>query len=474
MKKKNNENNDNNINNKNYEDNLYIFRIDIITSFLYNISLCCFYLKEYNKCINILEQLLNYKSNQNNYFIHYRLGLCYYYSYIDSCNKNIDSFNKNIHKLIGYEKIKNFKKNENIKQLSIELDNEGIISNLSQKFEAEHKKKNNKFSFNNDIQNDKNQNKFSNNNNNNINKNTTNNNLINTSNNNFYNMKKIILKNTTKLINTKNNTNKIVFNNIGSNKNIFNNNNNKSQIKIDFLSKAIKCFKRVIFISKLNLLNTYTPSMKSLYKFYLTYLEEKEKQNEEEDEDEEIFYKEKKMPNDLLINTYFNLLMCLSIKKNWLEMILFIKDYGNRDIISNKIIELKIYLYELEAYINLKNNKKIKEIINKMKKFKKISFPLLNKGNNEIIDDVNIKLYIYYTLTNIYIEEKNFKEIDANINKILFLLKQEKNIPYYIIDLLLNVYIIKLNSETNINEKTKCKYNNIILNLIKNKKTNEE
>ena len=77
-------------------------------------------------------------------------------------------------------------------------------------------------------------------------------------------------------------------------------------------------------------------------------------------------------------------------------------------------------------------------------------------------------------MAKIYIEEKNFKEADVNITKIIFLTKDEKNIPYYIIDLLLNVYIIKLNSEPNINEKTKYRYNNIVLNLIKNKKINEE
>ena len=131
-------------------------------------------------------------------------------------------------------------------------------------------------------------------------------------------------------------------------------------------------------------------------------------------------------------------------------------------------------LYELEACINLKNNKMVKEIINKIKKFKKIGLSVLNKANNDVINEINIKLYIYFTLTRIYIAEKNFKEVDINIKKILFLLKDIKNIPYYIIDLLLNVYIIKLKSEPNINNKTKYRYNNIILNLIKNKKINEE
>ena len=446
---------------------LYNFRIDIITTFLYNISLCYFHMKEYSKCIPILECLLNFKTNKNNFYINYRLGLCYYYVYVESYNKNSDYFNKNVIKLIGYEKIKNYKKRENIKQLSIELDNEGIISNLSQKFEAEHKKKSlkdkheNKFSFHNNDKNEKSDkalHKY-----NNIYKSGKN--LSGTNNYNSHSaIKKIILKNSTKLINNKNN--------FFGNKKILNANNNNNTDKVEFLNKAIKYFKRVISISKLLEINIYSDSMKSLYEFYSSYMEvEKKKENTNI---EENFSRTKKIPNELLINSYFNLLMCLSIKKNWLEMNLIIKDYYNRDLISNKIIELKVWLYELEACINLKNNKMVKEIINKIKKFKKIGLSVLNKANNDVINEINIKLYIYFTLTRIYIAEKNFKEVDINIKKILFLLKDIKNIPYYIIDLLLNVYIIKLKSEPNINNKTKYRYNNIILNLIKNKKINEE
>ena len=51
------------------------------------------------------------------------------------------------------------------------------------------------------------------------------------------------------------------------------------------------------------------------------------------------------------------------------------------------------------------------------------------------------------------------------------LAKNKKNLPYYIIDLLINVFLIKLNNEPNINDKNKIKYNKIILNLIKRKKT---
>lgn len=98
--------------------------------------------------------------------------------------------------------------------------------------------------------------------------------------------------------------------------------------------------------------------------------------------------------------------MSFNKKRNWAEMILIIKDYNNRKTSSNKIIVLKILLYKLEAYINLKNTQKIKEIINKLKGYKKIELSVFNKANNNIINEVNIKLYLYYTLTLIYIREK--------------------------------------------------------------------
>jgi hypothetical protein len=63
--------------------------------------------------------------------------------------------------------------------------------------------------------------------------------------------------------------------------------------------------------------------------------------------------------------------------------------------------------------------------------------------------------------------------MEVYANKLLNMLENEKDIPYYIIDILINVFIIKLNNEPNINPKIKYKYNNIILNLIKNKKINK-
>ena len=253
-------------------------------------------------------------------------------------------------------------------------------------------------------------------------------------------------------------------------------NSNIERNKIDYINKAIKCFKKVIFISKLNLIDNHSDYINSLYEFYSTFDKDDDNGDTQKENNNsiDIFSEEKEIPEELLINSYFNLLMCLSMKKNWLEMILISKDYDCRDITSNKLIKLKIWLYQLEAYINLKNNKKVNEILSKIKKFKKIELSVLNKANNDIINDINIKLYIYYTLTKIHIEEKNYKEADINIKKIIFLVKEGKNIPYYIIDLLLNVYIIKLNREPNINNKTKYRYNNIILNLIKNKKIIEE
>ena len=438
------------IKSKNVEDNnkekLLNYRIDYITSFLYNISLCHFYLKNYSKCIAILEQLLLFKNNQKNFFIHYRLALCYLYLYSNGNKKNSDYYNENIAKIIGYEKTKyKNKKSKNKKPLSIDLENED-----NNKFVSKNKKKdiyNNMDLYN---EKDKNSNSFADN-----------------CNENKSPIKRIILKNTTKYMKNNNSiifANKNNINNIENDKyKIFNKDINiPKNIVINYIDKATYHFKKVILISKMN---TYTSSMKSLYEFYSKYTEEKS------DKIDENFYKKKKISNDLLINAYLNLLLCLSIKKNWLEMLMIIKNYSNKKINSSKIIILKFLLYKLEAYINLKNSQKIKEIINKIKGYKKAELSLFNRVNNDIINEVNIKLYLYYSLSIIYMKEKNYKEMDININKILLLLKDEINIPYYIIDLLINVYLIKLNNESNINVKTKYRYNNIILNLIKNKKT---
>ena len=446
IKNKNIQNND--------EERFLNFRIDYFTSLLYNISLCHFYLKNYNRCIVILEQLLLFKNNQKNYFINYRLALCYFYLYIEENKKYSDNYNENIFKLIGYEKRKNkLKKNQNDKALSIDLENEVNNENLLNKHDSEYKVNINKINYNNINTNDNiniyNYNKY-------LKKNIINEEFNNYSDNNYFenksNTKRIILKNVTKLMNNNNNTRKFLNKNIE----LYKNKNTSN-----YIEKAIKHFKKVILIYKNN---TYNESMKSLFNFYSFYIDEKIEKSSEH------FFRKKKIPNELLINTYLNLLLCLSIKKHWSEMIFLIKDYNNKKIITNKIVILKILLYKLEAYINLKNKQKIKEIINKLSKYKKIEISVFNKANNDIINEVNIKLYLHYTLTIIYIKEKNYYEIERNIKNIINLFKDENNIPYYIIDLLINAYCFKLNNEPNLDEKTKYKYNNMSLNFIKNKR----
>ena len=434
------------------KERLFNFRIDYITSLLYNICLCHFYLKNYNRCISILEQLLLFQNNKNNYFFHYRLGLCYIQKYIEANKKKYDYYNENILKVIGYEKHKDFhKKSKSDKPLSINLENEDSLENLPYQSESKHKNSTNKY---------KEGDTYRNKTNNYSNKNSNNKNNV--------DLKRIILKNTKKNINVNSSQKESNYNNNNISNDNYNEhlNNNSQNI---YLVKAIKCFKKVIQISKMN---SCMESMKLLHNFYWKY--KNDSKNEKNEENPQNFCKKKKIPNELLIHTYLNLLLCLSIKRNWAEMILIIKDYNNRKTSSNKIIVLKILLYKLEAYINLKNTQKIKEIINKLKGYKKIELSIFNKANNNIINEINIKLYLYYTLTLIYIREKNLTEIEINMNKILSLIEGYKNIPYYIIDLLINVYIIKLNNETNLNEKTKSRYNNIILNLIKHKKTNQE
>ena len=422
----------------NLENKFVTFRMDYITAFLYNISICNFYLGEYEKAIQILELILQFENNKNNYFLYYRLALCYLEIYLKYINKNNNNyFNLIINKLIGYENNKNNKNMNNEKSISINIENESS-ENLS--FQLESKDNNTKGTDDNKSLNliDKQiENLFANfNDYNYVDKKDK-------------NIKKIILRNSKK------------YNDI---KNLKGNSQNSDFNLIEkYLDKAIQSFKKILIINKIN---TFSNFVNSIYEFFFSFIKDDIKTKD-------ISHQKRRIPNDFIINIYFNILFCLSLKNNWLEIIFFIKDFNRRNLTNNKIILLKILLYQLEAYINLNQESKIKETINKIKNHKKCDFSLFDKSNNKIINNINIKLYLYYYIAIIHFKEKNYKEMDIYMNKLLVLLKDKKDIPYYIIDLLIKIFIIKLNNEPNINPKTKYKYNNIILNLIKNKKINK-
>ena len=418
------------------------FRIDYITSIKYNISLCHFYLKEYRKCIEILKELLLYKSNQNNFFFYYRLGICYLEIYLNQNKKNFeDFFNKNILSLFGYDKKlkSNNKKNKNEKSLSIDFDNDST-ENLSYQFEVEYREKNKLIdNYKYDMFGEKKLNLTNNNNSKDYSPNIP--------------IKRIVLRNTTKFVqNIKNN-----------NKNIKNLNNKNTN-----LESAIINFKKVIKISKYNF---FSDEINSLRDFYPKDNEPDKNTNKSENETNSINNKTERIKSELLIDIYLNLLFCLSLKNSWGEMILIIKDFNCRKFTSNKANKAKILLYKLEAYSNLGNIQKSKEVLNKLKVHKKIELMMFNQKNSDIITNINIKLYLYYLMVLLNLKDKNEKEIDSNVNKLFNIIKNMNNIPYYIIDLLINVYLYKLNNnDTNIT-KFNINYNNIILNLIKNQKT---
>ncbi len=396
----------------NSDEKFFSFRIDYITAFLYNISLCNFYLKEYHKCIKILELLLTFDCNKNNYFLFFRLALCYLEIYIKCISNNDTFFNLNINKVIGYEN----NKNNNIKikndksSTSINIDNESS-ENLSGQFES----KDNVTKGTDDIKQadliDKNLvNLF------------LNYSYYNYNENNETNIKKIILRNTKQNIVQKKSDSDI--NDINS-----------------YLDKAIKYLKKILNINKINV---FSNSIKSIYEFFFSHIKD-------DINIKDISHKNKKIQSDLILNTYLNILFCLSLKNNWLEMLLTIKDFNSKKIITTKTNILKVLLFQLEANVNLNRQNKIIETINKIKNYKKNEFSVFNQSNKDIINNINIKLYLYYSLTLIYYRDKNYKEMEIYSNKLLSLITKEKHIPYSIIDLLTNVFIIKLNNESNIN-----------------------
>ena len=143
-----------------------------------------------------------------------------------------------------------------------------------------------------------------------------------------------------------------------------NNQNSNNNIIENYLDKAIQSFKKILIINKIN---TFSNSVNSIYEFFFSFIKDDIKIKD-------ISHQKRKIPNEFIINTYFNILFCLSLKNNWLEIIFFIKDFNRRNFTNNKIITLKILFYQLEAYINLNRESKIKEKINKIKSHKKCDF----------------------------------------------------------------------------------------------------
>ena len=398
------------------------FRINYICSIEFNIALTYFYQGKYIEAREILLKLSKINIMKNNYKTWFRLGLC---SKEIELNKYLKNMNKNIHSSI-ISIIKEYKSevNNEIKTdkdcISIDLENENENNNYTEI----NKDEDSIDELYNDFLKEY-QYKYEDEN--------------------LFNKKNISLK-------------RIVLKCTNNPNNPFKNSN--------FLLESINSFKKVIFLSKRNLYRQ--EKIKNIIKIYYN---EVNKENNEFSQNLQL-----KININILCETYLNLIFCLSLREEWNEIIIIIKEFKKRNLKISEEIYIKIDQYEIEAYINLKYYENVKNCIkNCLDKYKdniqNINLNYLSKRSKEYFEGIYYKINLFYGLALINIKMKNYKEAEENILKVFNFLSNKNDLPNFFIDLIIYINLIRLD-DPNLNNKDNYRFKNNILNMIKIRRTN--
>ena len=465
--------NKNSYNNNNI--NIFDNKLFNIKKIYYNIALCYFYIEKYDLSKTIFEKILNNNNkinnnnnnrnvyNNNNYLLYYRLALCNIMIFLHNKKKKENKINDIIYNYIDGTNINNINNNNNNytndKNLFYFNDNNNIIYNNNN-----YKNNNCKNNINDfdeiliQYEKENNSENESDDDNSNLSTSTkTNNNdfiILNKKENN--NRKRFIL-------NTNNNNNK--------NKT---KNNNKNNINM-----AILYLKKTIFLCKIHNNNS---NLKNLYEFYKLISED----NEEEEEEKKIY--QIQFNKRILIHSYINLFYCLSLKKNYMEILLYIqnlknfikKNYNiNKDSLEINEINNIIFHYEIEAkfYIYKNNVNNINNLIKDLE-------DKLNNNNNNIESkfyinknkELKYKFILLYRLCIMYIKNKNFCNAENSIKNMFNIINNNNNnnieLPSEFINIIIYFNLMKLNDKNYMKENydKENKIKNNIINMIKYKK----
>ena len=109
----------------------FLLKIKYLPLIKYNISLCFFYSKKYEKCFKILDTIKNLEIYKNNPFIFYRMALCLLESTIQKNYNNKKNIDYNQKKYFYLNDIEN--KNDLIKCVKLFLKTINLTSNLLNK-----------------------------------------------------------------------------------------------------------------------------------------------------------------------------------------------------------------------------------------------------------------------------------------------------------------------------------------------------
>ena len=380
---------------KNLIDDSLIPKKENIVYLKYNLALTFFYQKKYEKCYEILSELIKCKLVKNNIYLWYRLGITCIELYLYKIN--LEKKNYLLIKTNNY-------KNEN--------------KNKFEKFKIFYKKNNN------------------NNNNNNNNSNDFDDELLYQ----FeeeYGEKKI---NDDSKYYCVNNKEKKSYKCI-----ILNNEYYYNEKYIFYLNEAINAFKKIILINKKNESKKMNYNfdefkiIKNLYNFYT-------KSNVDNEKLRKIFMQENNINNNILLSVYYNLLFAFSLSKKYYEILYFINSLNIENMINGSKENIFNY-FKIEALLNIGKINEVNSLINNLINKSKDNFhiEIFDKNSNQIINDINTKIYFKTTLifSNIKLKKYEQAKIDLiNLIKEDFIDKKI-NIPILYYNIMIYLFLIQ-------------------------------
>lgn len=396
-----------------------IYRLDFLYKLKFNLGLCLFYQHKFKESYDIFESLIKIPMFQNNIYLLYRYGVCALQLYVLSLRKNTNE-KSSIFRVNEIKNIERKKKNND----KVEFDK--ICSYRSGSF--------------NNIGNDDLFNQFE---------------------------EEYGLNKENDIIHSFQTSKVFVLNKRNNNRTTFN-------LNLIYLQQSIKIFKKIINIFKFQkTININKPHKKEKEKsneikkinlFYKNNINNIKKYlNESKSENNDI-----KIPKNIFLSTFLNLLFAYSLQSKWFDILLEIKWFKtiNKSSIFNiqkDDFSIKLNYYKLLSLINLNDINNSKNFINTDLKrnnfnFNKV-FEFFNFNNGKLEKNITYKNYLSCAEILIDCKEKKFSDAEIKAKNLLleYLYKYKELSKYYF-----EIYIYTLLQQNKI-QKT--------LSLIKYKKS---
>ena len=256
-----------------------------------------------------------------------------------------------------------------------------------------------------------------------------------------------------------------------------NNNRTSFNLNLIYLQQSIKIFKKIINIFKyqksFNINKQQkkdkekSNEIKKIYLFYKNNINNNIKKNINESK---LDINDIKVPKNIFLSTFLNLLFAYSLQSKWFEILLEIKwfktinktSYFN---VQKDDISIKLNYYKLLSLYNLNDINNSKNFINTNLKrnnfnFNKV-FEFFNCNNGKLEKNITYKNYLSCAEILIDCKEKKFSDAEIKAkNLLLEYLYKYKELPKYYFE----IYIYTLLQQNKIQQT---------LSLIKYKKAND-